>query len=288
MNLRRCLAVLSLLAALSFNGGCAALFARATSGLADGLSEAILDNRDLAMVRDGAPSFLILIDGLIANSPDDPQLLRQGAQLTSAYAAAFVDEPERASRLQSKALEYAQRAVCESLRKGCALRQRPFEAYEAWLAERKVGDVPVLYQLGSSWAAWIQAHSDDFAAIAELQRVKALMSRIIELDPDYDYGGAHLYMGVFETLLPPALGGRPEQGRQHFERALELSQGRYLLTKVLYADQYARLVFDQELHDRLLREVLDADPAVPGLTLINVVAQRDAAALLESSDDYFL
>jgi len=288
MMLRRSAAVFALFAVPLLNSGCAALFAQATSGLADGLAEAILDNPDLDMVRDGAPSFLILIDGLIANSPDEPQLLRQGAQLNSAYAAAFVDEPQRAARLQSKALAYAERAVCEGLRDGCQLRRRPFDAYERWLADRKRSEVPLLYQLGSSWAAWIQAHSDDFAAVAELQRVKALMSRIIELDADYDYGGAHLYMGVFETLLPPALGGRPEAGRRHFERALELSDGRYLLTKVLYADQYARLVFDQALHDRLLREVLEADPAVPGLTLINVVAQRDAAALLESSDDYFL
>src|SRR5690606_40895677 len=102
-----------------------------------------------------------------------------------------------------------------------------------------------------------------------------------------DIVGAHLYMGLFETLFPPAMGGRPEEGRRHFERALELSEGRQLLIKVLYAEQYARLVFDRDLHDRLLEEVLAADPQQPGMTLMNVVAQQRAAKLLESADEYF-
>jgi hypothetical protein len=32
---------------------------------------------------------------------------------------------------------------------------------------------------------------------------------------------------------------------------------------------------------------VDADPNVPGYTLLNVLAQRDAADLLASADDYF-
>ena len=47
-------------------------------------------------------------------------------------------------------------------------------------------------------------------------------------------------------------------------------------------------MFDRELHDRLLKEVLAADPHVPGMTLSNVLAQREAAELLASSHDYFL
>ena len=88
-------------------------------------------------------------------------------------------------------------------------------------------------------------------------------------------------------ITPPGLGGKPEVGRKHFERAVELSGGRHMLTKVMFAEQYARLVFDRELHDRLLEEVLATDPAEPGLTLINVVAQKQATTLLESADAFF-
>ena len=39
-----------------------------------------------------------------------------------------------------------------------------------------------------------------------------------ELDPDYDRGGVYLYLGVFETLFPPAKGGKPEVGRDTSNR----------------------------------------------------------------------
>ena len=57
--------------------------------------------------------------------------------------------------------------------------------------------------------------------------------------------------------------GSPTSRAQHFERALELSGGRDLSIKVEYARRYARLVFDQELHDRLLTEVLNAPVEAP-------------------------
>jgi hypothetical protein len=56
---------------------------------------------------------------------------------------------------------------------------------------------------------------------------------------------------------------------------------------VLFARHYARLVFDRELHDRLLGEVLDAEPRVPGLTLSNVLAREQARELLAGAEDYF-
>jgi hypothetical protein len=41
------------------------------------------------------------------------------------------------------------------------------------------------------------------------------------------------------------------------------------------------------LHDRLLNEVLAADPVKPGLTMLNTLAQREARELLASGADYF-
>ena len=47
------------------------------------------------------------------------------------------------------------------------------------------------------------------------------------------------------------------------------------------------MMFDQELHDTLLTEVMEAPVEVPGRTLFNVLAKRDAAQLLETSQEYF-
>ena len=258
-----------------------------TGRLASNLSAAILNSDDPAMIRDGAPSYLILIDSLVAGSPDNSTLLAQSAELHSAYAGAFVEDPVRAARLNSKAKEQILRSTCLSLKNACGLESRDFDEFSAWVGAQGPSSVPALYNLGSIWAGWIQGNSSDFAAIAQLGRVKALIQRVADLDPEHANGGAFLYLGVFETLLPPAMGGRPELGRQHFERALTISNERNLIVKVMMADQYARLLFDRELHDRLLQEVLAADVQAPGLTLMNTVAQERAQLLLDSADDYF-
>jgi hypothetical protein len=83
------------------------------------------------------------------------------------------------------------------------------------------------------------------------------------------------------------MGGKPEQGRAQFEHAIQLSSGRNLIAKVELARRYARLVFDRKLHDRLLHEVIKADPHQAGLTLSNVLAQQQAQQLLKSAAEYF-
>ena len=97
----------------------------------------------------------------------------------------------------------------------------------------------------------------------------------------------HAYLGILDSLRPPALGGKPDAAKAHFERALELSQGKDLSIKVEYARRYARMVFDQELHDRLLEEVLASPVEADGFTLFNVLAKREAEQLLASSKEYF-
>jgi hypothetical protein len=113
------------------------------------------------------------------------------------------------------------------------------------------------------------------------------MQKVVELNEAYENGAAHMYLGVIATLLPPAMGGRPEIGRDHFERAIALSQGKNLMAKVVYARHYSRLVFDRELHDKLVNEVLNANPEEPGFTLINTIAQQQAKQLAASADEYF-
>jgi len=267
--------------------GCASLVNNAAQGFADNLSDAILNSNDPQLVRDGAPSFLLLLDSLLGEDSRSADLFAAAASLNGAYSAAFVSEPQRQQIFADKAFTLAQRAACLGLRDGCDLREREFASYKDWALGLKEKDVELGYELATAWAGWIQANSDDWAAIAELERVKVLMGRIAELAPDYSYGGPVLYLGVFETLVGPAQGGRPEVGKEHFERAIELGDGKFLPAKVFYARQYARLVFDRELHDKILSEVVGADPQSDGLTLINLIAQEQARELLASADDYF-
>ncbi len=280
--------LLGILMALAMaSGGCGAVISSAATRVTGDLSHAILNHNDPETVRDGAPAYLLLVDGLIADAPEDQALLHAGAKLYTAYAEAFASERDRAKNLTERALDYALRAACLRLGGPCDFRSMDFDRFREILREASAADVEILYTLGAAWAGWIQARKDDWNAVAEIARVEALMERVASLDESHMHGGAHLYLGYLATLLPPALGGKPEVGRTHFQRAIELSGGRHLMAKVLLAGRYARLKFDRDLHDRLLREVTAADPRAPELTLSNTLAKERARALLESADEYF-
>lgn len=267
--------------------GCAYFISSASVEMTENLTHAILDNNDLATVESGAPAYLLMVDSLLYRDPHNDSLLRAAATIYTAYTDVFVKDKKRAKRLTDKALNYAFSAMCVHRSDMCSLRQSGFQEFENFISKLNVNDVPVLFTLGSAWAAWIQTHRDDWNAVAEISRVESIMERIIGLNESYQDGTAHLYLGVLSTLLPPALGGKPEVGRSHFERALNISKQKNLMIKVVYAKQYARLVFDRKLHDRLLQEVLRAEPDVRGYVLNNTLAQKEARELLDSAEDYF-
>ena len=267
--------------------GCSALISSATVDMTAGLSQAILNNNDLATVETGAPAYLLMVDSLLYRDPESETLLREAASIYTAYTDVFVKDVARAQKLTDKALGYALKAVCVRRAEACSLRRKDFQEFEKIVSALKLKDVPSLYALGSAWAAWIQVRRQDWNAVADIARVETIMQRVVELDELYKDGAAHLYLGVLSSFIPPALGGKPETGRRHFERALEISHGKNLMVKVMYARHYARLMFYRDLHDRLLNEVLEADPDVPGYVLANTLAQKQALELLESADDYF-
>lgn len=278
---------LSLFCFSLFLQGCAGMMSSAASGLMQHLSGSILNNNDLELVESGAPAYLLLIDSLISQDPENITLLSTAATLYSAYADVFVDDTERSRKMADKSLGFALKAFCLSKPETCGIKTMPFEEFDALISKMAAKDINLLFTLGNAWAGWILANKNDFNAIADMARIEKIMTQVVTLDPTYQDGAAYLYLGTMATLLPPAMGGKPEQGRQYFETALKLSKGKNLMVKVMYAKLYARMVFDRELHDRLLEEVLAADPEVPGQTLINTYAQQQAQKLLADAEDYF-
>lgn len=266
---------------------CASLVSSAASGLAGSLNTAMLNQEDPQIVRDGAPAYMLLLDGMVADAPRDVGLLRAASELYAAYGVVFVEDAERARTLTSRARSYGQRALCASEESTCGSWDRPFEEFEGAVARTRDSDVPALYSFAVSWLAYIQAHREDWSALAQLPQVRVALETVQELNPDYRVAKIQHYLGVLNTIRPPALGGDFDAGQEHFERAIEMSGGLDFSVKVDYAKYFARTLYDRELHDRLLNEVLEADPHHEGLVLMNILAQGNARALLESGDEYF-
>jgi hypothetical protein len=277
------LAVL-LCVALPLVTGCASLVGGRAAAT---LSASILNQSDPALVREAVPAYLLLLDGLIYRDPQNPRMLAAGAQLFALYGSRFAPNKARAAELTAKGRRYGEKAMCMTHEPACHWEDLDYDNYVAALQQVDRRDIDVLYAFAVSWLSNLDATSDDWSAVADLPRVEATLERLLQLDETYEHGSVHTYLGILYSLRPPALGGRPDLAKEHFERAIEISHGRDLSAKVEYARRYARLVFDRELHDRLLKEVLAASTDAPDLTLFNVLAKQEARELLASSAEYF-
>lgn len=266
---------------------CGALVSSAKKEFAQDLSETILSYDDPETIKQAVPAYLVLISSMIRGDENNVDLLISGSRLYGAYASVFVEEKNRKAILAGKAFEYADRAICLKKPEACNARAVSYYEYEQMLKQFQKDDVSVLFSYGAAWAGLVQVNRDDWNVVAELPRVKATMRRVLELDETISNGDAHLYMGVMESLLPPAMGGKTELAKKHFERALEISDRTNLMAMLLYAEKYARLIFDRELHDNLLNELIKVELKGSDTALINTIAKAKAKKLLASANDYF-
>ncbi|MDH3339614.1 MAG: TRAP transporter TatT component family protein [Gammaproteobacteria bacterium] len=273
--------------AASMLSGCASLISNAASGLADNLTSAILNQDDPETVRAGMPSYMLLMDSFVEGSPDDPAMLGAAANLYASYGAVFAEDEARASRLTKRAREYALRGICRSYTPSCAWRDLNYDDFVATLDGLTPAHSEAVYLYSFATLAYLRAHAADWNSLAELPQAEALIRRYFEISGKSVKSSAHVYMGIILTLRPPSLGGKPEEARIHFEKAIAMSAGKDLSAKVEFAKGYAKLLYERELHDTLVGEVLEASPYADGLTLMNVLAQEEALILRAEANDYF-
>jgi len=267
--------------------GCGALVSKAASGFGENLTSAILNQDDPELVRDGMPSYIILLDSFLQGEEHNPAILSAAASMYASYGAVFADDEARAMRLTSRARQYGLEAMCAAYAEACGWREMPYDEFVASLSGVAEKDADLLYSYGFATLAYLRAHSSDWNTLAELPQAEALLNHYLEISGDAANPAAYSYIGIILTLRPPALGGKPEEARVHFEKAIALSGGRDLGAKVEYAKGYAKLLYERELHDRLVQEVLSGDPYADGYTLMNVLAQEEAVRLQAEANDYF-
>jgi len=267
--------------------GCSTLINRSVDGVANNLTRSIMDQDDPETVRQAIPAYMVLLDSFVQSNPENTSNLRGTSSLYAAYGSIFVEQPERASKLTSRSWQYAQTALCLEFKTDCEIRNISFDDWNAFLADRSSGDTPVLFDVSTAWLAFLQAHSSDFTTLAELPKAEALVDRLAEINDGYEQANIYLYLGILKSLRPPALGGDLDAAQEYFTKAIDLSEGNDLNAKVSYARYFARTMYERELHDELLNDVLQADPAAGASTLLNVLAQQEAQTLLDSADDHF-
>ncbi len=281
------------LVVLACGAGCglrAQLARSAGSALVADLGDAVRRQSDPQLVRDGLPSFMLILDTLVLSNPDDPAVLRQAVETYVLYAQAFLSEEEerRAVALMERARDMGVLLLCRREFFARAL-ELPIDEFIAALEEFDGDDVPDLRAAVSAWLGWIvAAGGDSMAALAELPRALACVERLLALEDGHGDGRSHLIFAIFFAVQPRGAGQDLERSRELFETAVRLAGPRDLMPSVIYAEHYGKATLDAEFFERTLRSVLEIDPAsAPENRLINELAHERARRLLARKDDIF-
>ena len=269
--------------------------------LADSLSggdNVMMADDDPELVREALPFGLKFYESLLAEVPEHRGLLEATAQGFTAYGyllqqrADLIDARDyigarelraRARKLYLRGRDYALRGL--DLRHG-DFRTAVLADQDAALAQTTAEDITFLYWAGASWAGALSAAKDDMNLLAELPIAAALIGRVLDLDESYEAGSAHEFFIAYEGSRP---GGDAAKARRHYERALELSQGRRGSVHLALAEAVS--LRQQNLPEflKLVEAALAVDPdRDPQQRLVNTIAHRRALWLRARLPELFV
>lgn len=227
-----------------------------------------------------------LYEQAIAINPNQKDVLTRLARayyfLADGYNRA---DPARQIELYDAALAWGERAMATDPDFVRLVREeeKPMEEAIAALEADYIGAV---YWSASALGKW--ARLKGFTTLlAQKNRVKAMMEWVTEQDETFYYGGPRRYWGAYYSIAPSFAGGDTEVSWQNYQKSLAIAPD-FLGTKVLMADTYATKIQDRALYERLLNEVIAADPTViPDVVPEQRVEQVKAKELLAKVDDLF-
>lgn len=302
-SLRRGLA-LFWVPALLISGGChltrtAAHFA---SPILEAGTLAFESEADPAFAEAAAPANLKLLEGLLLEAPDNRELLVLASRGYATYAFGFLDPRLDVAQLENPAqvpglmgrmtgfyqrgYDYGRRALDEEM--SAALDENP-EVFREVLAKQTIKDVPALFWTAYAMGSLIQLNLTDPDLLSRFEHIQAMMTRVLELDEGYYFGGAHLFFAALYASLPPGGGGDIAGSRRHFEQARALTGGKLLIVDVLEARYLAVREQDLPRFDALLRRVMDTPASVlPEARLANEIARGRASFYLANADAYII
>lgn len=147
-------------------------------------------------------------------------------------------------------------------------------------------EVPAIYWTAASLGKWSKV-SGIAAQLKYKTRIKAMVSRVEKLQPDYFFGAPARYWGGFFALAPSFAGGDIKKSKVQFDKSLKMAP-EYLGTKVLMADVYYTKVGDKKAFEQTLKDVLAShQDKHPEIGPENALEKKKAEKLLEKMDDLF-
>jgi hypothetical protein len=278
---------------------------------------------DYEMARQAIPGALKTVESFWINAPNDEDLTSILAEGYCQYGTAFVEDDWEAAKLEKNLamVEYtntrASKMYTRCLNYSLMLLGKKWKTEIFGLPDQVAALVKgtgkdkrfAMLFAGLALGSLInhnQTKADgtiNADMIGYLDTVQKIFARVLEIDgqakgcppaPQLCQPKTvhvllpYVALGMLDTARSKALGGDPEHGKVMFQKALDMSNGRFLLARALMGIRYGIAMNDRKFFHEQLKIVLETDPAIwPEQRLANEVAHRKARRYLSKEKELF-
>jgi hypothetical protein len=265
-------------------------------------TDAVEKETDLRLLAEAFPAQIKQLEGLYAASPGNRVLPLLISRLYAAYAfSVFEPRWEEGRLLQGT----PQRDVAASLdryyRRGAEFALQALELRHPTARDRmkrvaevgpffeglSVEDVPALFWYGFNLGAWVNLNLQSVRSVAQAHLVRRSMERVLELQPTYYHGAAHLVLMAYFSARPPMMGGDPARASAHHESLRRIAGPDFLLADVYHARYLLVARQERQAFETELAGVLQRAGSVETYPLLNRIAVEKARIYREGADRLF-
>jgi predicted anti-sigma-YlaC factor YlaD len=198
---------------------------------------------------------------------------------------AFEEKNDKRDEAYQKGLDWATKSLKVAAPEFASLMSQGKQHAEAITKAPKEA-VSAMYWFSANLGKW--AATKGFATrLRYKDDIKATVDTIKGYDDKFFYAAPWRVLGGFEAQTAGLAGGSLEKSEEYFKKAVELAPN-YLGTKVLWADYLCVKRQDKATFEKLLKDVVAANPAAePEIEAENLLEQEKAKKLLAQIDEKF-
>ena len=282
------------------------------SGIAETGIAAFEQDDNLDLVVKAMPANIKLFEVLLESDPKNEKLLILLSRLYGSYGFAAYETPLEALLLEVEmpsdsiyrihpdadrlktGLEQIYRKGAEYALRSLSLRHAEapaslnnITAADDFFKSLSEKDVQALFWYGFNLGSYVNLNRNSVKALSQMHLVEKAMHRVIELDPDYFHGGAHLVLLMYYASRPVMMGGNPEAAKRHYEALKETAGDDFLPADVFFARYYLHQMQQRQSFEETLTRVLQKPAGGKTTALMNRVARDRAEIYLRAIDDLF-
>ncbi len=262
---------------------------------------------DMEMLKSAFPGNIKLLEAMLVNQPDNYNMQVLLARLYGSYAFAFPEtkmevaalaeeeddtggDPEvlrsTADRYYRKGTAYALAAL-ELKYPGIGHKLQDKDLAAKSIADIQPSEIPALFWYGFNLGAHVNLNKNSVRALSRAHLAVKAMHRVIELDPAYYHGGAHLFFIVWYGSRSPMMGGNQAKAKNHYRAASAISGEKLSLANLYFARFCLYQAGEREAFLKTLGQVVNRKDKTPELRMLNTVAAVRADAYIEAVDEFF-